>query len=281
MTESIMANLLLKESADIGTELYKYREFNKNNFKILSNGELYFPTAAQFDDPYDCSIFRGYTFRGVPIDKLNIAELYLFIDYICRSNNYPFNPPSRRLEYYKDYVDRCMKIKGFCNIEDLSTKLEFEMGKFARSNARVYCLSSTPTDEVMWSYYGKNATGFCVAFDWVQLSASLGDYPIKVTYQENFPCFEFDDTVLNKTKTSFATKLDKWEHEQEYRLIKYEEPRDKFKISSKIIKKVYLGYRIKSEDKNKIIDCVKTDLRHCQVFDIKVGRNNLEPIRIL
>ena len=81
-----------------------------------------------------------------------------------------------------------------------------------------FCVTTKPTNNLMWSHYAGSHTGFCIEFKSEYVKAD------KVTYQDNIPQIQMMDIIrlkfnpnqhgeLIKIRAALRTKLKEWKYE--------------------------------------------------------------------
>lgn len=164
----------------------------------------------------------------------------------------------------------------------------------------ILSLTERPDNLLMWAHYSSNHTGFVIQFDETHSffdrrtePNELRRYLKKVIYLDQRP-----ETVLYNSKVSeeensnnlsdnvFWNKSRHWEYEQEWRMIDTLDGCEKkividnheiclFSIPSDALKGIILGYKMKNEIKQDIINLLKTDHKyfHMQVFQATINES--------
>ncbi len=204
--EEKMTNNRIKaavDSGDVPRLLYKYRHlYNKDSLKINENtealilkGTYYFPTPNQLNDPYE---FR--------IKDLGIYTLHDVIHY---------------LEYNTCPVSHSEAVKLANSLPDIGNFVSNELEKAKEKKAKtigVYCLTENPKNILMWCHYADEHRGCVLGIDITKLPDD-SYYPLKVTYEKDYPSIEY---LKNREflKKWALTKAEDWEYEQERRILK-------------------------------------------------------------
>jgi hypothetical protein len=187
--------------------LYKYRAINnKHNLAedyaldALFNSYAIFSSRRNFNDLFDSKIeFIKPTAQQIKSirDKGSSAN-YRKLDQFIRKGK--FTPDG------EDYFD------------DLHEGLEKILDGYA-----FFCASEKNSSNLMWSHYADSHQGFCIEFNYEQLSAE------KVTYQKTIPKIEIAellaanhglieaDILSKKLWQALRVKLEEWSYEAEYR----------------------------------------------------------------
>jgi hypothetical protein len=181
-----------------------------------------------------------------------------------------FNTPFRRSTYeetLKEYNDTA--IETFRIVRAMPGKMFLTT-----------CLSETPSSILMWSHYAMNHTGFCVEYDFNNLSAEnhyILEHLEKVNYADQLPSLQLasliqvmrkklDPTFKKDPKITEATtetcveailtKNSVWNYEKEWRLIFLKQDPDlppKIPCASKIV----LGADISDSNKTLLLSLAR------------------------
>ncbi len=179
-------------------------------------------------------------------------------------------------------------------------KAESSLIKNFRTNVSekfgVLSLSETPSDMKMWSHYASNHTGFVIVFDgknkfFQPPSRRETDKRglQRVKYTDKIPISEILVMDFTWEKLFFTKGMD-WAHEQEWRMVKVLDQAEKildmnnekiylFKIPSKAIISVILGYRMSGSDREALLNECKNDSRF-ELIDIKEAKLNEKEYKI-
>lgn len=99
--------------------------------------------------------------------------------------------------------------------------VEQETRKGILGSCGIACFTRDWNNELMWSHYAKNHTGFCVGYDeavirgWSEVRGAL-----EVAYLEEAPVFRFfEETPDEFVRKAIFCKSKSWEYESEFRLL--------------------------------------------------------------
>lgn len=245
--------------------IYKYCTITPpesfRRFQTLLEGRIYFSSPLRFNDPFELSA------------KIDISQSPFLYGLTKRES---------------DEVSRLFRL---ANPEAVSNDWKDKVG--------ILCLSENPLHILMWSHYAANHTGICIGFD-------TGMYPFhdagKVLYSADRPRVALGSSPDELLKNVFLTKFKHWEYEEEWRIIKRtieDEERDfyfsRYKageacldeianlISSnggaglydfvpEAIRSIFLGARINSDTRLRLIDLVRTVSSSIKIFDIELDQ---------
>lgn len=138
----------------------------------------------------------------------------------------------------------------------------------ALESSRVLCLSETPSNPLMWSYYACGHQGFVLGFDASSPELFKKGELLQVNYSAIRPCIVYGE---NEPRTVFATKADYWAHEKEWRSVLVDQDADPIWLvpfPPIAIKQVVIGQRA-SITLRKFIKCCLDEHRyhHVDVYE--------------
>lgn len=206
---------------------YKYRDPSERTLEILSSRKIYFPHAAQLNDPLDSQINIDAEYQKV-VDKFppNHSEEYLrksFLIYLLNQHSFP------------DKNGKEMGLNG-------------ALQRFI-STLGIYSLSKTPIDALLWSHYGGSHKGVAIEFDTDLIQAQGIFIRDNVTYAQQPPYQDLFLTLAEKLgefvkpweennkfedkigdafythqlsqlmRANLFVKSEKWKYEEEYRIV--------------------------------------------------------------
>lgn len=213
--------------------IYKYRAWDNDFHKrILTDFEIFFSSPENLKDPYDCNLAYRYESMN-SIEKIGLAERTLK----------GANEGNRK---YRRKKARELAATPYMNDKEYLRKSgEMQLMRL-RKNAGIFCASSNPKSNLMWSYYADSHKGFCIGFDTIgfyyDTNASLGN----VIYQKDFPLLKPSTDRSFDIFRQLHTKSREWHHEEEIRLahyhIKEEERVRKIRVST--LKTIIAGMRM-------------------------------------
>jgi Protein of unknown function (DUF2971) len=215
--------------------------------EILTECKIFFPSPADFNDPFDCK-FR-------PIVTASRLKRERYARELVRKRN-PIMPKR--------------SIKEFAKLG--ASKASFEEGArrlMARINRSVGILCVTEKNDsiLMWSHYADKHQGVCLQFRGLE-------NPLRVIYCDDYPTVEpldyepfidrQDATARAKQKEMiermYLTKAKDWNYEREWRIVDWAAARRGSRgfhpLAPDVLVGVILGCRITDHDKQKIMDCI-------------------------
>lgn len=206
---------------------YKYRDPSKRTLEILSNRTIYFPHAAQLNDPLDSQI-------NIDAEYQKVVDMY---------------PPHQSEEYLrKSFLIHILNQHSFMDKHGKKIGLNGALQWFI-SVLGIYSLSKTPTDALLWSHYGGSHAGIAIEFDtdliteenifiradvkyskippyqdlFLDLANRLGEF-VKPWESNNNYENDLGDRFYTKQLSelmhaNLLVKSEKWKYEEEYRLV--------------------------------------------------------------
>jgi hypothetical protein len=176
---------------------------------LLHNGELYFATARELNDPFESSPHMRFPSTS-PVE-LTKSVLDTF-----NRNAQMFGLNGEQIQAYSKVLSEEIRSGEFLpRMTDLWCKTRESI----RSNNPMCCFSAKKDSTLMWSYYSGGHTGICVHFDGTKSPINGAQ---SVVYSKEYPVLPFsvdaDNLDIWLTRT-LLTKSFVWNHEHEYRLI--------------------------------------------------------------
>ncbi|MHA0858094.1 DUF2971 domain-containing protein [Paenibacillus sp. CMAA1364] len=263
---------------------FRYRSFTEYSVKNLINQQERLSYPIEFNDPFDAILKINYdklskdmflqrnmekmiiTLQeaGVTFSKQQIAEIrnssepfYAFTKYIAQFDD---NTVGREQEFATIMADFNKE-----QIKDMFQKFRttFQMGYL------VMCLSEKKDNNLMWSHYSANHTGFCVEYNYKELGPNNPQCTIIlpcIYTDKMFDATEYIKQAIINTSGQYnnlfglypaITKSPEWAYEQEWRLVFPFGPgatNDKRMIYTPKPKAIYAGARASEENIQKLLE---------------------------
>ncbi len=145
------------------------------------------------------------------------------------------------------------------------------------------CLCTDFKNRLMWSHYADSHRGFCIEYDFSELTDQPNTYlPLPIYYTNNRPTIPwkaaFENTPDNISEATaqimlgLLTKDNAWEYENEWRILIPSTNDTEFKMPK--ISCVYLGVAISEDNRQKILKIAKE--KQIPVKQMKVDRGIYE-----
>lgn len=173
--------------------------------------------------------------------------------------------------------------------------IEEGMRKFLdHDNARILCLSETPTNNAMWGNYAANATGCVLGLRSVDDSAWLEAKQVR--YLDELPPLgsgldyhlygQTPEMLKASVEAACYTKLEDWKYEREWRIVTWARPHEvesgalykDYAFGADELESVTFGARIESKVEVHVRSLVRTFYPDCRLYRIAVERG--ETMRI-
>lgn len=241
--------------------LYKYRDWNNPYHQsILSNRQVYFSAAEEFDDPHDCRFPVDFDF------SYPTAEEFFFHN-VRVVHRRPWSDDQIKAMARYHYRE------GFGTPEKQAAKRKAFYDIFNGRHG-VLCLCKSGAVSSMWDEYANKFDGFCVGISLSNHLAYLSRNRIfgsDVTYvSPSFPPLKYvmaHKATSEETASFFMrlieTKYENFKNEDEYRLVKLFEGAflDKVHKQERLVElpqaaynEVIFGYRMNKYAIRQIID---------------------------
>ncbi len=205
--------------------LYKYRDFNENTNRIITQASLYLSPIEKFNDPFDSSLSYRQHYTKEEIRK-----------------------------YWKNFLkgntqlsfEQVIKTNGK---NDNFVKTQNKMRDKARKEMGVLSLSKNYTSILMWSHYANNHKGLVFEFEAKYTDSCLAK-AMRVGYSIDYDVLSYVAKREVREKQyikELLTKFEDWSYEEEYRVIEIDFfGEQKFKKDE--LKSIIFGLRAKKTD---------------------------------
>lgn len=236
--------------------LYKYRPLNQYSEEFFTKKLIYFPSPAEFNDPYDCKVV-------FPALK-NSKDIIRFF--------------SRHFDEAESFAKRAIFLNGMKAAINNRKNREEMIEPFIRpvkavlDSWGVFCLCERCNDLLMWSHYSDGHRGYCLEFD-KNILNSLGVCR-KVDYRKTYPIVsDFRDSTRTVGHLCTFSKYEQWEYEQEWRVVV--DPKDNLKspgsrhyeIPEELLTGIIFGCEMPVEHREKISTWLKNWKRPINFYE--------------
>jgi hypothetical protein len=222
--------------------LFKYRPHDCYSESWILKEELFFSSPAMFNDPFDSKVM--YSNEGTLDQKKK---------YLCRlfEKMHPGIKKKKKWELVnKSLKDQILEKDHDNHIIRIQQKID---------GLGVVSFSRKPDDLLMFSYYAKDHTGYCLKYR--RSSDNVLSMAQVVNYEENYPKFSIYDLASEKIGVVgdkvLYTKANCWKHEDEWRISFSNFTRIAVKSFHPILEGIILGCKMKPEQRNEIISLNK------------------------
>lgn len=247
--------------------LYKYRVWeeigseHQNQRRILTETELYFASADQFNDPFDTVLPLRYKDEDLTKKKL-FKKLW--------KTGLGKWPDISKMKLRQDCYDQ-INTGRFEN----DTYWEQEYPKYKENNLKTFgiiSLSHKNDNLLMWSHYSNSHNGFCVGLDTNVLNNLISGSIVKINYQIDFPKVPLFAAKDRQLIEILRTKFIDWKYEAEWRFIKIGVARKVYKFPENAVLEVILGYKMDEVLKQTITNLVKTNFPNARIYQSNVNK---------
>jgi hypothetical protein len=200
--------------------LYKYRLFDVNSLRLLTNAEIYYADPRRFNDPLDCN-----PTVNVDVERSALEHLCYKLRRDIGLNNDEAAAAINEYRYasteYGDYKTDHYAAEYL--IASLATEIKrlfvVEMGRKG-----VFSLSETWKSQLMWSHYADEHRGICLEYDTTQIphpDLAAVDYcsprSVKASDLIKWKLEASSEAERRVHNTYFFAKAPQWKYEKEWR----------------------------------------------------------------
>jgi hypothetical protein len=190
----------LKLDAPKKRNLFHYQAWTDQKYKdrleaTLRDQTIYLSSPGQFNDPWD--------FDLKCLENPKVRDEH--IEYFMRLGK---DTDPGHAKYMRDNPWFLQKLVVDCS-RDMAEQINREY--------RVYCLTPSHTNLLMWSHYGESHKGVCLQFDSRAPSVSGALY--KVQYERELPRASLTANDAVAADAALLTKSSEWFYEEERRLL--------------------------------------------------------------
>jgi hypothetical protein len=245
---------------------YRYRSLDgKSKAHVkesILNSEYYFSSPKAFNDPFDCR----------PVFRFNASktELVKYYEGVLSRQAPHLSRDQRRAEARARMSDPNLDPRDFRNLDGFYKFYD----QAITSKIGILCLSTSPSDILMWSHYANSHSGICLQFSAINnvLKSSLPVRYEKLRPAVN-PVSQNHDEMLDH---SIFTKSDHWVYEQEWRLIQYKQGAGIYRLPPEALVGVVLGAQISDVDKSDVLQWIDERSSPTKVYQARVSESKFE-----
>ena len=245
--------------------LYKYKAKNAFTMKLFSDGELYFPSIGQLNDPFEGSIPYVFDQR-----ELTSENIFLFMYKIAK-----YGHPDWTEKQINEYVSEEQK-KGLLFDDKHLQQQNKETVEDVENLFGILSLTTNRNNFLMWSHYTESHKGICIGFDVNKVNDIVSGTLGPVIYDDKLPIKHLNNKVTEFIKGLLFTKSNVWEYEDEYRLTKMGASRTSIKIPLDAIVEVTIGCKMEQKEKDEIIRVIKDKIPTCKIYEASLSKTKFE-----
>lgn len=252
---------IMENFGNIPQTLYKYRVWSEKFHKtLLTKGEIFLASPAQFNDPFDSSLPFRYIEKELTED--NIFKKLMEVGRKAW-------PELTEEELHRRSYER--QKSGVFENGDYWKEFHDDFKKNIHTTFGVISLTSKNDNLLMWAHYANSHKGMCVGLDRDILYETISGTIGPVNYAGHFPEMSlFDNTTANIIKM-LNTKSEHWIYEDEYRLTKIYSANKVYTLPFKAIKEIVLGCNMPMEEKQEIYKLRDEHFPHAKLFETSVN----------
>lgn len=227
--------------------LYKYRSFDScgHSLQLASNGEVYFASAKDFNDPLD-----NYFIPNSEVANYKGKKL----DYHLREKALKYFP-----DVSKNELEKKIKImkKRQNMMKSNDPQIIDEVMKIQYNSFGICSLSSNPKSLPTWAYYADSHMGMCIGLKASEIASHQRELCHRerlmmlheVDYTNNIPnvCVDNEPDAkhqsLKEIEATLFTKSNCWKHEKEYRLIFKDYVSKSYIFGTRAVGEILIGYK--------------------------------------
>jgi len=217
--------------------LYKYKDCSNSDYlrSLIVDSHFYMSGRQQLNDPFDIQSVIEFSAGGVNrTEYLNNLVKTHGLTYKKRQElRARFESPNEIQNHIRDYLTNAINGTG------------------------IHSFSTSPSNLLLWSHYGKSHTGVCLVFNTARdLDTFVTILP--VNYSHFFPVIHYTQGIAGDLiKNAFLTKSLDWKYEDEWRLFEPKKAGHLMSYNSKSLVGVILGARISDKDKLMVFGLLK------------------------
>jgi hypothetical protein len=243
--------------------LYKYKPLNDYTMKIIENGELYFPSVYELNDPYEQE-FPDY-------DESELTEENIFRKiYEMAKELYPNYSEEDLLFFVKEKQQ-----EGWLFDEENKEQTKQFIQDEWIGKCGIFSLTTENDNPLMWERYADDYSGICIGFDKYVLQDNVHVIESPVHYEDSLNRGLFDSPEELYMKM-LSTKSTDWEDENEYRILKLNAASKTFTIPLGGIVEIIFGYKMSRDEKDKLIQIISTNIPDCRMYEVKLNNKTFE-----
>lgn len=166
--------------------------------QTLRDRVIYMPSPSRFNDPWDCQPW----FDLDALDRRSVRDEHIAWFLARAHSQQPGDAEEMRTRpaLLKEMVTQCSR--------GLAEQIDAEY--------RVYCLTPSDDNLLMWSHYAENHTGVSLQFD-ARAEPFVGAF--KVSYRRVLPRSTLPEDDNEAMVKALLTKSDVWNYEHEFRIV--------------------------------------------------------------
>jgi len=198
--------------------LYKFRSFNVNSLRLLTQAEIYYSNPRGFNDPLDCNP----TIK-VDVNRTSLVRLCYKMLQKTGANKEKTTDIINDLRYMSTEDGDYVATTEIDFKERLADKIKGVLDAEMKGKG-VFSLSERWDSPLMWSHYADEHRGFCLEYDTTQIphtSIAAVDYRsprcVKASDLIGWKFQGSSEAERRVHNTYFFAKSPQWQYEKEWR----------------------------------------------------------------
>jgi len=234
--------------------LFKYRPHDCYTQSWIVNEELFFASPAMFNDPFDSKVM--YTVEGT------VAQKKKYLSQVIEAKF-----PEIRKKGKWEIINKALKEKT------IEKDYDNHVARIQRhiDNYGIASFSQKPDDLLMFSYYAKDHTGYCLKYR--RSAENVLSMAREIVYEPSYPKFSVFDFSLGNVgplgDKVLLTKAKCWKHEDEWRIGFAGFGNKVMKSPHPILEGIILGCNMKLAQRSEIIDLNKRRSKPVAIFEAR------------
>lgn len=282
--------------------LYKYTSASTANI-VLSSGRLRWSNPSQFNDLNEFQIMprfspsleedwepyllklTGFAYNeNLPNTKMLSQQTLILLSLLRLIKSSVKSEKEMLNKIIMEFPSNNNVMEDLLRVFTKSIKNEF---------AKVFCLTSSPTNDVMWAHYANNHSGCVLGFRQHLNSPFSEARPVK--YSDGIPIVGtgldfllYGDGQELRQKTIEAiyyTKQIRWAYEEEWRAITWRNDEEgknfgDYKFYAEELESITFGPRVNHREKNCIINIMRTKYNAAKIYEVVNENGNSRRVLI-
>lgn len=190
---------------------------------------------------------------------------------------------SERVNFLRRAIIKSLE-NGLYTLDDLYSSFLVNQ----RNRAHIYCFSACDvrSSVALWSHYADRHKGVAIAFHFNEKEYNQKIYPVRyspksiraavLSAKEAIQLWtSYQDTNVQETfyRKMVLTKHADWGYEKEWRVINFSNGNDPhMTIRFDLIPAVYLGLNISQENKDRVVQVVKSAYPNCKIYSAQKSK---------
>lgn len=238
---------------------YKYTKFNSKTKENLRNGQLFYNTPEDFNDPFDCKA------------HLNFGDTEM----VCLRNFEKFNS-SMNIELSEDA--KLVWTSALKSPRNFNLLYTYSASNYIDKYFKITCFSNIFNNDLMWSHYADKHKGIVLKFK-KDLNGTLAPNLLPVKYFRKYPIIDIDnipkEQLISIIYQVICSKKKDWKYEMEWRAVNTGNNKLQFYNKSELVGIIF-GLKTNEETKKEIYELINNsgyvniDFKEAEFDNIKL-----------